>query len=62
MEPPRSVQKETSHPPTDCCHGYEDVPEMFRDSASLAKVIGYGLIITVLQFSLLVIIISKPWQ
>lgn len=62
MEVPRSSHKETSHPPTNCCHGYESVPEMFPDSASYLKVIGFGLVITVLQFALLVVIISKPWQ
>lgn len=62
MEFPRSSYKEQSHPPTDCCHGYESVPEMLPDSASYIKVIVFGLVITVLQFSLLVVIISKPWQ
>lgn len=62
METSPQFQKEASHPPTDCCHGYEEVPEMFPDRASLMKVIGFGLIITLLQFSFLVIIIAKPWQ
>jgi hypothetical protein len=53
---------EASHPPTDCCHGYEAVPDVFPDRISLLKVIGYGLVITLLQFSVLVIIIAKPWQ
>ncbi len=35
---------------------------MFPDRVSLLKVVGYGLIITLLQFSVLVIIIAKPWQ
>jgi len=62
METSPQFPKEASHPPTDCCHGYEVVPEMFPDKVSLAKVIGYGLIITLLQFFFLVIIIAKPWQ
>jgi hypothetical protein len=62
MEATSPFQKVASHPPTDCCHGYEAVPEMFPDRVSLLKVVGYGLIITLLQFSVLVIIIAKPWQ
>lgn len=62
MEATPPFNEEVSHPPTDCCHGYENVPEMFPDKVSLLKVVGYGLIITLLQFSVLVIIIAKPWQ
>ena len=40
METSPQFQKEASHPPTDCCHGYEVVPEMFPDKVSLVKVIG----------------------
>jgi len=62
METLPRFQNEVSHPPTDCCHGYEAVPELFPDKVSLLKVVGYGLVITILQFSFLVIIIAKPWQ
>lgn len=62
METLPPFHEEASHPPTECCHGYEVVPEMFPDRASLVKVVGYGIIITVFQFTFLVIIIAKPWQ
>jgi hypothetical protein len=62
MEIPPSFPKESSHPPTECCHGYEDLPEEFSDWPSYIKVIGIGLAITILQFLFLVVIIAKPWQ
>jgi hypothetical protein len=62
MDATQPCAKDVSRPPTDCCHGYEAVPETFSDWQSFLKIIGCALIITVLQFSFLVIIIAKPWQ